>query len=102
MNADHILTRSGHEDSMDAGKQGSNLPKLGPVLKILARILGALVLLAMALFCVFGFFASFEPGNGLIWKVGYAALGCGFLVGAVALALGGRKHGAERDEGLNP
>jgi hypothetical protein len=55
------------------------------ILKILARILGALVLLAMALGCAFGFLASFEPGNGSIWKVGYGALICGFLVGAVAL-----------------
>ena len=49
------------------------------------------MLLAMVLFCAFGFFASFEPGNGLIWKLGYGALACGFLVGAVALLLGVRR-----------
>lgn len=55
------------------------------VMQILGRILGALALLAVALFCVFGFLASFEPGNGLQWKIGYAALGCGCLTGAVVL-----------------
>ncbi len=70
---------------MNTGEHGHEVRKLSQILKLLARILGALVLLAMALFCVFGFFASFEPGFGLIWKVGYGALGCGFLVGAVAL-----------------
>jgi len=43
------------------------------------------VLLSIALFCVFGFLASFEPGNGWLWKAGYGALGCGCLTGAVAL-----------------
>jgi hypothetical protein len=57
------------------------------VLRILARIFGALVLLAFALFCVFGFLASFEPGNGWQWKAGYGALGCACLFGAVTLLL---------------
>jgi hypothetical protein len=51
----------------------------------LARILGSLALLGIALFCVFGFLASFEPGNGILWKIVYGALGCGSLLGAVAL-----------------
>jgi magnesium-transporting ATPase (P-type) len=55
------------------------------IMKTLARIIGALALLAIALFGVFGFLASFEPGNGLQWKLGYAALGCGCLFGALAL-----------------
>jgi hypothetical protein len=54
-------------------------------METLARILGALVLLAFALFCGFGFLASFEPGNGWLWKVGYAAVGCGCLTGVVML-----------------
>jgi hypothetical protein len=57
------------------------------LLRILARILGALVLLAFALFCGFGFLASFEPGNGWQWKAGYGALGCACLFGAVTLLL---------------
>ena len=88
--------------SRNANTQPRDMRKLGQILKLLARILGALVLLAMALLCAFGFLASFEPGNDLIWKVGYGALSCGFLGGAVALLLGGRKHGAEGDEGVNP
>lgn len=75
-------------------------PDARPVIKalgILARILGALVLLALFLFCAFGFLASFEPGNGLIWKVGYGALACGFLVGAVVLVRRGiANRGATR------
>jgi hypothetical protein len=51
----------------------------------LARTLGAFALLAIALFCGFGFLASFEPGNGLPWQVIYGVLGCGCLIGAVAL-----------------
>ena len=70
-------------------------------MKILARILGALVLLAISFFCVFGLLASFEPGNGLIWKVGYGALACGFLVGAVALFRGDKKNAGEADRGVN-
>lgn len=54
-------------------------------MQTLARILGALALFAFALFCGFGFLASFEPGNGLPWQVGYRELGCGCLTGAVAL-----------------
>jgi hypothetical protein len=41
-------------------------------------------MLAIASFCVFGFLASFEPGNGLMWQLGYGALGIGCLTGAVA------------------
>ena len=51
----------------------------------LARVLGSLALLALALFCAFSFLASFEPGNGLEWKLVYGVLGCGSLPGAVAL-----------------
>lgn len=43
-----------------------------------ARILLALMCGAMALFCVYGFLASFEPGPNANWfKLGY---GIGFLV----------------------
>jgi len=53
--------------------------------QMLGVTVGTLALLAIALFCVFGFLASFEPGNGLAWKIGYGALGCICLTGAVAL-----------------
>jgi hypothetical protein len=52
--------------------------------QILARILGSLALLALGLFCAFGFLASFEPGNGVQWRIGYGLLGCGCLAGATA------------------
>lgn len=40
--------------------------------------------LLVALFCIFGFLASFEPGIGVGWKIGYAiaffaSLGFGIL-----------------------
>jgi hypothetical protein len=57
-----------------------------PVMQTLARIFGALAMLAIALFCVFGFLAPFEPGNGFLWKVVYGAVGCAFMTGAVALS----------------
>jgi hypothetical protein len=52
---------------------------------LLPRILGALALLAIAMFFVFCFLASFESGNGLLWKLGYGALGCCCL--AIAMRL---------------
>jgi hypothetical protein len=55
------------------------------ILQMLVRIMGALAFLAIALFCGFGFLASFEPGNGWLWKAGYAALGCLCLAGAAIL-----------------
>lgn len=55
------------------------------VLQSLARIFGAVALLAVASFCVFGFLASFEPPTWVEFQAGYAALGCGCLMGAAAL-----------------
>jgi hypothetical protein len=55
------------------------------ILKMAARILGALVLLGIAGFAVFGFLAAFEPGNGWEWQVIYGALACGCLFGIIAL-----------------
>ncbi len=87
---------------MKAGTEAWGRKRLSQIVKLVARILGALVLLAMALFCAFGFFASFEPGYGWIWKVGYVALGCGFLAGAavlVRLAFGGMSDTQPSGEG---
>jgi uncharacterized membrane protein YkvI len=54
-------------------------------MKIFFRIIAALVLVAVAAFCAFGFLASFEPGNGLSWKVAYGGLACFSLGCAVAV-----------------
>ncbi len=57
-------------------------------MKTLARIIGALALLGMAGFCVFGFMASFEyseTAKRLPWQMGYGALGIVCLSGAVML-----------------
>jgi hypothetical protein len=59
--------------------------RLWHITLIFARILGALALLVIALFCVFGFLAAFEPGNGWLWKAGYAAIGCTCLTATVVL-----------------
>jgi len=49
---------------------------LAPIAKTLLGLLFGL----MALFCIFGFMASFEPGeNALVFKIGYAI---GFLLTA--------------------
>ena len=61
-------------------------------MRAFSRILGALTLLALAAFCVFGFLASFEPSetSRLPWKVGYAAMTIVCLTGAVQLLRSGR------------
>jgi peptidoglycan/LPS O-acetylase OafA/YrhL len=63
---------------------------MNSILNWLFRIVLAMLLLCVAAFCVFGFLASFEPGNGVQWKVGYGALACGGWVGAVALLVRAR------------
>ncbi|HVP74210.1 MAG TPA: hypothetical protein VMS30_10760 [Phycisphaerales bacterium] len=48
------------------------------------RYVLSLVFLALAAACGFGLLASFEPGAGMMWKVGYG-LGAGaFLCAAIA------------------
>jgi len=54
---------------------------------ILVQITCALAMVGVSLFCVFGFLASFEPGNGWEWKAGYGFLGCSCLSGAAILFL---------------
>lgn len=52
-------------------------------MKLLVAILGSLVLLAVASFCVFGFLATFEPtSNALAFRIGYTVVGLGCLIGA--------------------
>ena len=38
----------------------------------------ALIFMVLALFCVYGLIASFEPGNSMLWRIGYGfgALTC--------------------------
>ena len=62
------------------------------VLSMAARVLGALTLVAMSLFCGYGFLESFEPGNGLMWKLGYGMLACGLVLEAMALLWKPRKN----------
>ena len=40
-----------------------------------ARILSALVLLAITAFTVYGFMATFEPPGFLIWRIIYSVIG---------------------------
>jgi hypothetical protein len=54
-------------------------------MKTLARILGASALLAIGPVGFFVFLASLETGMGWSWKAGSGAVGCGCLIGAVAL-----------------
>ena len=54
----------------------------------LMRIIGALALLALAAFCVFGFMASYEyhdAAKRLPWQIGYGMLGLACLSGAILL-----------------
>jgi len=53
------------------------------------RAISAGLLIALALFCVYGFVASFEPGPAgrLMFKIGYAVLGLGFLASSAWLLL---------------
>lgn len=58
-------------------------------MKRFLMILGSLLLLALAAFCVFGFLATFEPTDRpemfVAFRVGYAVVGVGSLVGIVVL-----------------
>ncbi len=52
------------------------------------RVLAAFALVGVALFCVFGFLASYEysePSKRLPWQIGYGVLGVACLSGAVLL-----------------
>jgi hypothetical protein len=58
------------------------------------RIIGSLVLLAVSVFCVFGFIATFEPldaSTQLAWRAIYGLVGLACLGGIVILSLP-RKH----------
>lgn len=58
-------------------------------MRIVAAIIGSLILLPIAAFCVFGFMATFEPtdrpGVFMAFRVGYTVIGLGCLAGILAL-----------------
>jgi len=60
-----------------------------PRLGITFRIVAALIFAPWALFCVYGFAASMEPGDfHVVWRVAYAAVffACVSAIGRLALA----------------
>lgn len=56
-------------------------------MRILIAVIGSLVLLAIAAFCVFGFMATFEPTDrpteSLTFRIGYSVIGIGCLASVV-------------------
>ncbi len=58
-------------------------------MKLFMAIAGALLLLTVAAFCLFGFLATFEPTNAprsfLVFRIGYAVVGVGSVAGAIVL-----------------
>ncbi|MGE4603207.1 MAG: hypothetical protein AAEJ65_09910 [Planctomycetota bacterium] len=63
------------------------------------KILLALLLFALALFCVYGFLASAEasdPSEQFRWRSGYTMLGLVSLGGAMALLRGKRSTDDDR------
>ena len=66
-------------------------------MQTLARIVGALTLLAITGFCVFGFMATDEypePAKRLPWQIGYGAVGLVCLSGAVMVLRPRRRSSA--------
>lgn len=57
----------------------------GATMKILLAMIGSVLLLAVAAFCAFGFLATFEPGDFMVFRVGYAVVGLGCVAGAIAI-----------------
>jgi hypothetical protein len=49
------------------------------------RLVAAVLLVALAAFCAYGFVASFEPGDFLIFRIGYPLAGLLCLAAAVYL-----------------
>ncbi|HWE92360.1 MAG TPA: hypothetical protein VG269_00165 [Tepidisphaeraceae bacterium] len=52
----------------------------------MCRVLAGVLLLFPAVFCTFGFLASFEQSpHAMLFRIGYAVAGLGMLTGAVNL-----------------
>ena len=60
-------------------------------MKILLAVVGSILFLALAAFCLFGFLATLEPtdtpGTFLAFRIGYVVVGLGSLAGLVALVV---------------
>ena len=58
-------------------------------MRVIVAIIGSLILLPVAAFCLFGFAATFEPTDRTVefmaFRVGYAVIGLGCLAGVVVL-----------------
>ena len=58
-------------------------------MKLLLAIVGSLLLLAVASFCVFGFLATFEPTDNtwqfMAFRVGYSVVGLSCIAGVILL-----------------
>ena len=58
-------------------------------MRITLAIVGSLLVLPIAAFCVFGFLATFEPSNTpgmfMAFRIGYAVVGVACLAGTIAL-----------------
>ena len=54
-------------------------------MKLFVALLGSLLLLAVAAFCLFGFLATFEPTDKvtqfMAFRIGYTVIGLGCVVG---------------------
>jgi hypothetical protein len=97
MNATDTAVQPGPGAPVNARQQARQWSLGARILGIAGRIIAALVSLAMALFCGFGFLASFEPGpDAWFWKITYGTLAGGLLAGAAVLVRGcrGKADGA--------
>lgn len=58
-------------------------------MRVIISLIGSLILLSVAAFCVFGFMATSEPTDRTVefmaFRIGYAVIGLGCLAGVVAL-----------------
>ena len=64
----------------------SSIPLSTPVIAF--RLVATLLLVAPVEFCVFGFLASFEPGDNLPFRIAYPLVGLCFLAAAMWLGFG--------------
>ena len=56
-------------------------------MKLLIAIVGSLLLLAVAAFCIFGFLATFEDNTAqfIAFRIGYSVVGLGCIFGVILL-----------------
>jgi hypothetical protein len=68
--------------STEGGKEESSMSSQ---IRVTARILGAIFLVGLALFCAFGFLASFELGSLNVFHIIYGVAAVAALLGGVCL-----------------